>query len=235
MLVRQFVSNRALLGLLVAYTTLMWMLDYAGGDVWFAHFLYSLEGQQWLLRDHWLTQTVLHEGARSLNYILVLAVLLTTLYYGLQATRYPTKARAYAALSLSLATSFFIVAYLKTITNVACPWDLLAFGGSEPYIHYLQIKPSFLPYHRCFPAGHASVGFAWVALYFFFEKTAPTWRYSGLALGLVAGSVLGMAQQLRGAHFLSHDLTTLLLCLGCARFCFMLFFKTETSWVAHSS
>ena len=34
--------------------------------------------------------------------------------------------------------------------------------------------------------------------------------------------MFGLAQQLRGAHFLSHDITTLVLCLLCARCCFML-------------
>ena len=37
---------------------------------------------------------------------------------------------------------------------------------------------------RCFPAGHASAGYAWVALYFFFLAAAPRWRWLGLSTGL---------------------------------------------------
>jgi membrane-associated PAP2 superfamily phosphatase len=64
----------------------------------------------------------------------------------------------------------------------------------------------------CFPAGHSSAGFAWVSLYFFALLARPAWRWRGLAVGLVAGGVFGLAQQLRGAHFLSHDLWTLATC-----------------------
>ena len=37
-------------------------------------------------------------------------------------------------------------------------------------------------------------------------------RAGGLAVGLLAGGVFGFSQQLRGAHFLSHDLWTLATC-----------------------
>jgi membrane-associated PAP2 superfamily phosphatase len=48
-----------------------------------------------------------------------------------------------------------------------------------------------------------------VALYFFFASVRPAWRRIGLAIGIGAGAILGVAQQLRGAHYLSHDLWTL--------------------------
>lgn len=63
-----------------------------------------------------------------------------------------------------------------------------------------------------FPAGHASAGCAWVSLYFFALLLSPSWRWWGLALGLVAGGVFGVTQQLRGAHFLSHVLWALATC-----------------------
>ena len=37
-----------------------------------------------------------------------------------------------------------------------------------------------------------------------------------LAIGLLAGMVFGLAQQLRGAHFLSHDVASLAVCWGVA-------------------
>lgn len=38
------------------------------------------------------------------------------------------------------------------------------------------------------------------------------WRWLGLMIGLVAGLIFGISQQLRGAHFLSHDLWSLTIC-----------------------
>jgi len=69
-----------------------------------------------------------------------------------------------------------------------------------------------MPRGVCFPAGHSSAGFAWVSLYFFALLVHPAWRWRGLAVGLVAGGVFGLAQPLRGAPFLSHDLWTLATC-----------------------
>ena len=73
-----------------------------------------------------------------------------------------------------------------------------------------------MPRAACFPAGHASAGYAWMALYFFFLATRPQWRWLGLAVGIVLGLLFGVVQQLRGAHFLSHDLWTAVICWSCA-------------------
>ena len=36
-----------------------------GGDLWLADRIYALEGGRWLLQSHWLTESVLHTGARN--------------------------------------------------------------------------------------------------------------------------------------------------------------------------
>lgn len=226
MLIRQFLCSKSFVLLLTAYLALLLLLDIGGGDIWLAAKLYALEGQQWALRDYWLTEDILHQGARKLNYLLALATVITTLYYHWLDKTKPDLSKAYLALTLSLLCSFALVAYLKAITNIACPWSLAMFGGSEPYIHILQPRPSYLPYSQCFPAGHASVGYAWVALYYFLRHSRPHYRYAGLAAGLIGGAILGFTQQLRGAHFMSHDLTTLFICLCCAKLCFSAIFAT---------
>lgn len=221
MVAKEFIASRNVWWILLIYISAMLLLDVGNGDLWFASQLYRLEGYQWSLQQHWLFEGLLHQGARKINYIFCVIVLLLTIYYIINYQRFPSRANSYLTLSLSLLCSFILVAYLKAITNVACPWDLALFGGTEPYIHLLQKKPSYLPYNQCFPAGHASVGYAWVALYYFFRQQCPRCRFYGLAIGLVVGLVLGFTQQIRGAHFLSHDLTTLVLCLLCAKLCFM--------------
>ena len=93
-----------------------------------------------------------------------------------------------------------------------CPWDLLRYGGQRPYVELLHLRPIGLTRGACFPAGHASAGYAWMALYFFFLMARPQWRWWGLAAGAGAGLLFGLSQQLRGAHFLSHDLWTAMIC-----------------------
>ena len=220
------------LSLVMAYVALMLLLDIGGLDLWLASHWYALQGHQWALQDYWLTEQVLHQGARKLNYVFASAVLLTAGYYKLIDKSQQQRTTAYLALTLSLLLSFALVASLKSITNVACPWNLQLYGGTEPYFHLWQQRPTDLAYRQCFPAGHASVGYAWVALYYFFKHTRPDFRIIGLATGLIAGLILGFTQQLRGAHFMSHDITTLFICLLCAKGCFALLFRANKNMVA---
>ena len=110
------------------------------------------------------------------------------------------------------------VSALKATSNMDCPWDVQGLGGERPHLTLYDARPHDLPHGRCFPAGHASGGYAWVALYFAFLMIRPRWRWRGLATGLGVGLTYGIAQQLRGAHFLSHDLWSVFLvwftCLG---------------------
>lgn len=227
MLMRHCLLNRQFFILLSSYLLLMLLLDVGGMDLWLAGKFYALEGYQWVLKDHWLAEEILHKGARKLNYIFAVAVLLTSMHYLWLDKTKPVLTKAYLALTLSLISSFTLVAYFKAITNIACPWSLVLFGGTEPYIHLLQPRPSYLPYSQCFPAGHASVGYAWVALYYFFRHSRAQYRFAGLVAALASGLVLGVTQQLRGAHFMSHDLTTLFICVCCAKVCFALLFRSE--------
>jgi len=113
---------------------------------------------------------------------------------------------------LSLLLSFSIVALLKRVLPAECPWDLQQFGGDLPFIGVFADRPAAMHPTQCFPAGHASVGYAWVALYFYFLPVCARKARIGLTPGLLLGLLLGVTQQLRGAHFFSHDLTTLWLC-----------------------
>ena len=65
------------------------------------------------------------------------------------------------------------------------------------------------PPGHCFPAGHASGGFALLALGWLSDRRA--WRIAGTGTGLAAGSVMAAYQMAKGAHFLSHSLATLAL------------------------
>lgn len=70
---------------------------------------------------------------------------------------------------------------------------------------------------HCFPAGHASAGFSFVSGWFAFRRAGQR-RLAGRWLGaaLAAGLLLGLAQQARGAHFMSHTLWSAWLCWAVA-------------------
>lgn len=100
----------------------------------------------------------------------------------------------------------------KELTHVDCPWDLLRYGGENPYLKLFDPHPGNYKYGKCFPAAHAGVGHTFVALYFFLAIIRPEWKWYGLAVGVTLGFIFGITQQIRGAHFLSHDVWTAAVC-----------------------
>ncbi len=184
-------------------------LTAGGGDMAFADLLYRLEGGHWVLKDAWWTSHLVHRFGKWASTLGALAVLLATV----RAWRAPAHPWRWPLLALvgSIALSTTLVSMFKHVTHMDCPWDLTRYGGTRLFYGMFESRGG-IPASGCFPAGHASAGYAWVALYFFALSVAPRWRWAALAVGLGAGLVFGFSQQLRGAHFLSHDLWTLAVC-----------------------
>src|SRR5262245_16755631 len=152
----------------------------------------------------WWATTFLHDGGRWVIRAVVAAVLvLVCATYFRPALRVWRRPGAYFALAAILIVGS--VGLLKTITNVDCPWDLDLFGGHFPYVHLFAHRPDALRAARCFPAAHASSGYALMAFYFVFRETDRRLARYGLASGIALGVTFGIAQEARGAHFLSHD------------------------------
>jgi len=120
-----------------------------------------------------------------------------------------TLRRPAAYFIVSVVLSVGIVGLLKTITNIDCPWDLTMFGGRYPFVHLFADRPDALRTGHCFPAAHASSGYALLALYFVFRERNVALARMGSMLGIGTGLVFGLAQQARGAHFVSHDVWSL--------------------------
>lgn len=191
------------------------LLMSGGDDQWIADRIFALEGGHRALRDAWLTDLVIHTWGKRLT---ALAWLLALAGFAATWTRHldRTWRRPLGCLVLSVPLGMLLVSAAKQASGMDCQWDLVRYGGDHPFIGLLAARPAALGHAACFPAGHASAGYAWVALYFCLRSVRPTWRFAGLAAGLLLGATFGLAQQLRGAHFLSHDLWSLALCWATA-------------------
>ena len=200
---------------LAVFATLAGALYFLGGDAWWADRLYALEGHRWAFRSAFVTEQLIHKAGRDASVVAWICVVAAWI---VARTRpqlaHLRKPLAYLAWSVLLATT--LVAWFKSWSNMDCPWDLLRYGGQRPYVELLHLRPIGLSRGACFPAGHASAGYAWMALYFFFLMAHPRWRWWGLAAGAGAGLLFGSSQQLRGAHFLSHDLWSAMICWATA-------------------
>lgn len=177
------------------------------------------------LRDHWLWSSVLHQGARRVAWTLQFGLLLAV-WWPVGVLRVLTKRQRVAMLIASM-LSLVVVSMLKTSSQTSCPWDLAQFGGNALYISHWNWGAADGGVGRCFPAGHASAAFCFLPGYFWLRDKAPRAANIWLALTLVAGSTIGLAQQVRGAHYLSHNLWTAWLCWVVAGACYLLFEHTR--------
>jgi len=105
-----------------------------------------------------------------------------------------------------------VVGGLKRYTNMPCPKNELHYGGLMVKTALWQSykKPyKDMPKISCWPAGHASGGFALMSLFFLFKTKRN--RQKGLMAGLTLGWSMGIYKMLIGDHFLSHTIITMVL------------------------
>jgi len=205
-------------GLLVIYG-----LQELGLDHQLAALFYRWQGHSWAWQQHWLLETVIHRWAK---YVLLAAyvgiIVLAVLSWKNDRLAPYRRGLWYLVLALGLGT--LSVSALKAVTHMDCPWDLREFGGLKPYVGLFHRHPGTFAYGQCFPAAHASAAYAWFALYFFSLLYFPQWRRWILAAVVSLGLVFGLAQQVRGAHFLSHDVASAMVTWAVSLALFVLFF-----------
>ena len=195
-------------------------LQYSGADNWLASQIFQIN-QAWSWQHAWLLDKIIHKGGRSIVAIWFVVILVATLlaYITKALNKNQRLALFYTVVASTL--SILIISGLKQIAMLPCPWDVQGMGGELPYRYLHQLFSSRETGLQCFPAGHASGGYALFSLYFAAQiwrsgNPSPVSRYWLLPAVLIGG-LFGIGQQLRGAHFLSHDLTTALLCWLCCR------------------
>ncbi len=189
--------------------TLAW--DLSGLDQTAMHWL--ADGGGFALRHHWLLERVLHDGVHDLALAAYLAMLLMV-WRPLGALRRLTGwQRLEIACGISL--GLVLVGLFKGLSRTSCPWEVAEFGGLVPYVsHWAWNLADGGPGH-CFPGGHASSAYAFLAVGLPWLEGNPDQQRLGRALlrsVLLTGLLLGLAQTLRGAHYPSHTWWTALVC-----------------------
>lgn len=200
--------------------------EYSGLDLALVRPFYDPATQSWPLKDAYFTAGVMHSFGKDLVVYAMVAILLVFVASFFVARLKPYR-KGFAYLLLGVGLGPAVVALGKAVTHIYSPWDLTLFGGDKPYIRLFDPVPAGAEIGHAFPGGHSSGGFAWVALYFLFAWYCPQWRFYGLAVGLLAGGAFAATQEVRGAHFLSHDLFSLVICWYVAMGVFYLMYRNE--------
>ena len=118
-----------------------------------------------------------------------------------------------------------IIASLKAVTHVSCPNQLSLFNGSLPYLNLWQDIQMMTP-ARCFPAAHASAGFALFGVAYL--PRLKHQRVKIIILASLLGWTMGIYKMLIGDHFFSHTLVSMLLSLTIAYVIAIIFFPKKT-------
>lgn len=192
----------------VAGLLLLLAWDASGLDLVLARAMADETG--FALRGNWALEVLLHDGMRRVAFAAALWLAIGIRWPTGILRRLPRGARVrwLAALLLGVA----LVNLLKYTSRTSCPWDLAEFGGAAAYVGHWAWGVADAGPGRCFPAGHASAGFAFAGGFFALRPAFPRQAVACLAIVATAGFALGLAQQLRGAHFMSHTLWTAWIC-----------------------
>lgn len=189
------------------------LFEFTGIDLALQDRLFDFQERQWLIdAQNAFWRALLYTGPKAV--IIPLGVGLLALVLGPQKWRdslsLNVPARRHLLIAfLTLGSVPALVGQLKATTNVFCPSETRRYGGDVPYVRVLECYPEAdrpTRKGRCFPAGHASGGFALCAL----TGLAKTRRSQLIILGLALciGSAMGFYQMAKGAHYLSHTVVT---------------------------
>lgn len=173
---------------------------------------FDFESRRWLVdaKDP-SGRLVFYNGPKALVWIIALTALTLAAGPARWRERWQLNRRGLWLGMLVIATVPALAGLGKKHTNVFCPSEIRRYGGDVAYAKLCEPFPADdRPARRggCFPAGHASGGFALLGL--LAVRTTRRWRRGVIALGLGLGWWMGGYQMLKGAHYLSHTLTTML-------------------------
>ncbi len=194
--------------------TLAW--DASGADLAVMATLGDTSG--FPLRDHWWLKNVMHDAFKQLAVLVYVFVWVMALRpMGVFRSLHRVQ-RLEMALGITL--SLMLVTAIKRVSLTSCPWDLQAFGGAAAYVSHWSWGMADGGSGFCFPGGHASSAFAFLAMTVPWLRSAqPGEQRLGLVLTgviLTTGVVLGVVQTLRGAHYPSHTAWTAVVCAAAA-------------------
>jgi len=104
-----------------------------------------------------------------------------------------------------------VTGLIKNNTNMPCPKHEIRYGGTYPRTAVWESYPADFKQAKtkCWPAGHASGGFALLSIFFLFKRRKN--RLIALGVSFSIAWSMGLYKMIIGDHFLSHTLITMFL------------------------
>jgi len=186
-------------------------------DLWLQDPFFDFASRRWLVDGREpVGRLLFYNGPKVL--LIAFALGLIALTTGPESWRRRVEAwgwithRPRLAITLLVAASIPVtVGALKNTSDVFCPSELVRYGGTAPHRRPFSMELCTEGKGHCWPAGHASGGFALLSLTLLAARESLKRRM--VLLAMAAGWSMGLYQMLKGSHFMSHTVVTMLLAL----------------------
>lgn len=197
----------------VIFATLGVILHQSGVDLALATKIFQASGNAFSLRDNFWFKDILHDRGKHIIQLGFLLVVGLQIY--LYRRRHPREQKANAWFVFGCAAvTLIIVGVVKSQSTLPCPWSLVEFGGQKVFVPLISLfDTAHYPLGKCFPAGHAAGVYAWLCVAFIFPLFSKKFWQSFCTIFLL-GLSYSLVQNLRGAHFISHDCFSIALSFG---------------------
>ncbi len=180
-------------------------------DFWISDLFFDPATQSFVNDHHWFWQGVMHEGVRKIMKVthLVAAIVWIATFKVVRLRPY-RRALGYFLVASLLAST--IVGLLKDNSDRACPFHMVEYGGKYQFVPFFS-GVAEAPGIHCWPGGHILHALALLPIPFALRGLGlmSAARY-GFYLVAGWGLLLNHTQLLRGQHFISHHLWTLMIC-----------------------
>lgn len=205
-------SNKSIIVTLILLVLSVVFLGISNVDSVVQDLLYNMQTQQWILsKSDQPYHFIFYKSIKILLILISILLLVSLLFFRkIKIVIQYKKGLMIVLFSLIFVTTISVE--IKKHSNMPCPKHQIHYGGKYPDTVVWESYPK--PYDsfektKCWPAGHASAGFALLSLFFLFKRKRN--KYIGLIVGLSLGWSMGIYKMLIGDHYFSHTFISMLL------------------------
>lgn len=188
------------------------LFEFSSLDIWIQNHFFNFERHQWIVdRDDRLLKVLFYDGVKQV-FIVGLVLLIFTLIFFRNRPWIQRRQPGLWIVCASMMSVPLAVGTLKATTKMPCPRDLAVYGGTHPPVKLFGTYPAeFKPLERekCYPAGHASGGFALLSLIYLAKRRRQ--KILVVVSVLLLSWAIGGYKMLIGDHFLGHTMITMVL------------------------
>ena len=185
---------------------------YSPIDMWIQDHLFNTITHHWTLdRNLQPYRFIFYDGIKAILLLFAFILLILLIFFRKKKFVLPYK-QGLLIVVLSAIMVPLSVSTLKRYTNMPCPKHSIHYGGIYPETKVWEPYPASFTHSgtvKCWPAGHASGGFALLSLFFLFKGRKN--RRRSILFALSVGWVMGGYKMLIGDHYFSHTWITMIL------------------------